>query len=185
MKPITALLVTSSLLLLEGCSSTPAKVDTGAIRASTFSFVEPPPRTEPVFNDTWKPVHAMIQDSITKNLGSKGLARAADKGDVIIAYLIIAGDNASTASVNDYFGAGRDAFAVHEKAQNAYSGSKNPNYFQAGTLVIDVLDSTSYKLLKRGYATRPLLRQPTAEARAERIQEIVDEILRDLRIQPR
>jgi hypothetical protein len=68
-----------------------------------------------------------------------------------------------------------------EKAHAAYTGGKNPNYFEAGTLLIDIIDGKSFKVLKRGHATRPILRDLPAEARASRIQEVVDEILGDVR----
>jgi hypothetical protein len=126
----------------------------------------------------------MVQAAITKNLAGRGVSAAASGGDVTVAYLIIAGNNASTTSINDYFGYGEDAAALLDKAHTAYTGSKNPNYFEAGTLVIDIIDSKSFKLLRRGYATRPILRNLPDDARAARIQEVVDEILRDLRIAP-
>ena len=44
-----------------------------------------------------------------------------------MAYLVILGNNASTESINTYFGYGRDAEALHDKAQDAYTSSKNPN----------------------------------------------------------
>ena len=69
-------------------------------------------------------------------------------------------------------------------AHDAYTGSKNPNYFEAGTLVIDLVDAKSFKLLKRGYATRPVLRNLEADARAARIQGVVDQIFSDLRVAP-
>ena len=47
----------------------------------------------------------------------------------------------STVAVEDYFGYGRDAAALQDKAQDAYSANKNPNYFEAGTLLIDLVDS--------------------------------------------
>jgi hypothetical protein len=40
----------------------------------------------------------------------------------------------------------------------------------------------TFKLLQRGHATRPLPQEPSAEVRAERLQEVVNEILMDLRI---
>jgi hypothetical protein len=39
-----------------------------------------------------------------------------------------------------------------------------------------------YSLLKRSYIVRPLLRNPSAEVQAERIQEAVNAVLRDVRI---
>jgi hypothetical protein len=99
-----------------------------------------------------------------------------------VGYLIIVGNNASTAAISDYFGYGENADALHNKAQAAYTSSKNPNYFEAGTLVIDIIDSKSFKLLKRNYASRPILRNVADDVRATHIQEVVDEIFRDLRI---
>ena len=126
----------------------------------------------------------MIHDYINRNLASKGLSQVAAGGDVTVAYLVIVGNNASTESIDTYFGYGRDASALHDRAQDAYSSSKNPNYFEAGTLLVDIVDAKTYKLLKRSYVTRPVLRNPSAEVRAERIQEAVDAVLRDVRIAP-
>jgi hypothetical protein len=138
----------------------------------------------PAYADNRQAIHAIIQDAITRNLAAKGVARAASGGDVTVGYLVIAGNNATTTSLNDYFEYGDDAAELHEKAHKVYTTSKNPNYFEAGTLVIDVVDAKTFKLLKRGYATRPILRNLPADARAARIQEVVDEIFRDLRFTP-
>ena len=51
----------------------------------------------------------------------------ASGGDVKVAYLVILGNNASTESMNTYFGYSRDAGALLDKAQDAYTSSKNPN----------------------------------------------------------
>ena len=110
------------------------------------------------------------------------MTRQAAGGDVTVAYLVIVGNNASTEVIDTYFGYGRDASGLQEKAQAAYTGSKNPNYFEAGTLLVDIIDAKTYKLLKRSYVVRPLLSNPSAEVRAERIQEAVDAVLKDLRI---
>jgi len=183
MKLNTLLILAAGALALAGCSSTPTKVESGAIRAATFNFVN---RAQPApdYVDKRQPIHTMIQNAITKNLAARGVARLATGGDVTVGYLVIAGNNATTVSVNDYFGYRESADALAEKAHEAYTGNKNPNYFEAGTLLIDIIDSKSFKLLKRGYATRPVLRSLPDDVRATRIQEVVDEILRDVRIKP-
>jgi hypothetical protein len=177
------LLLAATALTLAGCSSTPTTVDHGPIRARTFSFVDPGAKPTPASTDQRQAVHTAIQDAITKNLAARSVTRVATRGDVTVAYLVIVGNNVSTAAVSDYFGYASDASALQDKAQSAYTDSKNPNYFEAGTLVIDVIENQTFKLLKRGHATRPLLRNLPADARAARIQEVVDEILRDLRIE--
>jgi len=181
MKLYSILLLAISALALAGCSSTPTKVDTGTVRARTFNFVNRS-RPTPEYADPRQPVHTMIQDAITKELAVKGVAKVATGGDVTVGYLVIIGNQASTEMINDYFGYGENAAALQDKAHAAYTSSKNPNYFEAGTLLIDIVDTKTFKLLKRGYATRPLLKDIPNDARAARIQEVVNEILRDLRV---
>src|SRR5262245_50676532 len=175
-------LLAAGALTLAGCSSTPTKVDSGPIHARTFSFVDRGGKPLPAYSDNRQAVHKIIQQAITVNLASQGVAKIEKGGDVTVGYLIIVGNNATTQSISDYFGYGEDASALEDKAHSAYNASKNPNYFEAGTLVIDIIDSKTFKLLKRGYATRPLLRNLPDDAKAARIQEVVDEIFRDLRI---
>lgn len=168
---------------MAGCSSTPTTVDTGAIRASSYSFVAGGvKRTTPESMDKRQQLHAVIQDAITQNLGGRGLSRLDSGGDVTVAYLVIVGNNASTESINTYFGAGRDANELQDKAQAAYTSNKNPNRFEAGTLLIDIIDGKTYKLLKRSFVIRPILRNPDPEVQAQRIQEAVDATLKDLRL---
>jgi hypothetical protein len=168
-------------LLLAGCSSVPTEVDKGPIKASTFSFMNVNAR-QAEFAETDKAVHGAIQQAIASNLAAKGVRQVQSDGDVTVSYLLIIGNNVSTTSINDYFGYGPDAEALHEKAQNAYSGVKDRNYLEAGTLLIDIIDAKTQKLLRRSHVTKPLLKNPTAEARAARIQEAVNETLNGLQI---
>ena len=184
MKPGLLVVVAAGILALTGCSSAPTKVDTGPIRARTFNFVDGGVKPLPAYSDNREAVHAMIQEAITKNLAARGVTRVASGGDVTVAYLVILGNNVSTVSINDYFGYRDEAWALHEKAQEAYTGTKNPNSFEAGTLLIDIIEAKGFKVVMRDYATRPTLRDLPSDARAARIQEVVDEILRNARIAP-
>lgn len=184
MKPNMLLLLAAGLLTLAGCSSTPTKVDTGPIRARSFTFVDRGLKDPPAYADNRQAVHQMIQDAITRNLAAKGVTHTGSDADITVGYLVIVGNDGYTRSINDYYGYGDAAAGLHDKAHAAYTSNKDPKYFEAGTLVIDIIDSKSYKLLKRGHATRPVLRDPPTDARAARLQEVVDEILRDMRIAP-
>jgi hypothetical protein len=184
MKLNSIILLAATALMLAGCSSTPTKVDTGTIHARTFSFVNQRPSPEPGMADDRQAVHERIQAAITKNLAEHGVTRVAAGGDVIVGYLVIIGNNATTEAINTYFGYAENADALHDKAHEAYTSSKNPNYFEAGTLLIDIVDSRNFKLLKRNYATRGVIQNITPEAQAERLQEVVDQILNDLRVAP-
>jgi len=182
-KPILlgALLCAAAALGLTGCS-TPSTVNTGTIRARTFSFVPNSATPAPGFADNRQKIHGMIQTAITEDLGRDGLTRLETGGDLTVGYLVIVGNNASTTAVDDYFGHYDDRNALQDRAHSAYTGGNTPYYYEAGTLVIDVRDSRTYRLLFRNHATRPLLRDIPDDARADRIEEIVREVLKNLKV---
>jgi hypothetical protein len=126
----------------------------------------------------------MIQNAITKDLAIRGVTRVASGGDLTVCYLVIIGNNATTEAINDYFGYREGANELHEIAHDAYTGSKSPNYFEAGTLVIDIIDNKNNKLVKRNYGTETIIRNLAPEERAERIQEVVDRILQGTTFEP-
>ena len=169
-------------LLIAGCSSTPTHVDKGAVQAHTFNFINGGIALTPPAADKRAAANQQIQESIIKNLAAKGLTRTDGAGDVIVAYMIIIGNNVSTEAITTYFGTGRDANELHDMAHDAYTSSPNPNRFEAGTLLIDVIDGKTYELLYRNFAVRPLMWQATPEERAARIQEAVDAALQKLRV---
>lgn len=171
-------------LTLAGCSSTPTKVDTGTIHARTFSFMSRTGKPAPGYADKREAIHPMIHDAIARALTAKGMAKAEGRGDVEVGYLVIVGNNATTELVDDFFGYSEDTAALHEKAHKAYTGSDARSHFEAGTLVIDLIDVKSSKLLMRGYTTESTLRHLPDDAKVARIQEVVDKILNGLRVAP-
>ena len=174
--------VAIAVVAIAGCS-TPSHVDKGPIKAGTFSFLRPGPLPDAAFAENRQQIHALVQGAIANNLAAKGLMRMADGGDVTVAYLIIVGNNATTSAINDYFGYGPDAIALTDKAHEAYTEGNQRNYFVAGTLLIDIIDSRTHKVLLRNYVTRPVLRNAPADVRQARIQEAVNEALKGLRIE--
>jgi hypothetical protein len=178
-KTTIAIPILAACALLVGCS-TPTKVDRGAIKGRTFNYINTGSKQAPAYASNHARAHELVQGAITENLARRGVNRVDQGGDLTVAYLIITGNNAATTAISDYFGYGEDAFTLLEKAHGKYTDSKNPNYFEAGTLLIDLVDSKTFKVLKRGYATRELLRNPSPEQQSARLREVVDEILRDV-----
>ena len=171
-------------LAVSACSTSPesVKVNSGTVQAHTFNFVTPRSGALQGTDDR-APVHRMIQDAITRNLASKGVTKAST-GDITVAYLVVIGNNVSTESVSTYFGYSEESEKLELKAHDVYTGTGNRSYFESGTLLIDVIDSRSGKLLKRGYGTSPLLRNLAAGERSAKVQQVVNSILNDLRIAP-
>ena len=173
--------VAVAVIIVAGCS-TPTHVDSGPIKASTFSFLRPGRLPEAAFTENRQHVHALVQEAIANNLAAKGLQQVPEGGDITVAYLIVVGNNASTSAINDYFGYTPDAMALVDKAHKAYTDNDRRDYFEAGTLLIDLVDSKTQKVLARDYVTRQILQNPTAEAQKARLQEAVDEALQGVRI---
>ena len=171
-----------AVVAIAGCS-TPTKVNSGPIKAATFSFFRPGPLPEAAFTEQRQQINAMVQTAIANNLAAKGLRQVAEGGDVTVAYLIVVGNNVATSSINDYFGYGSDATALIDKAHKAYTEGNQREYFEAGTLLIDIVNPQTQKVLRRNYVTRPILQNPTAEVRQARIQEAVNDVLQGLRIE--
>ena len=184
MKPNSVLWLALGIFAFAAGFVAPTNVSAGTIQARTFSFINPGSKPAPDYADNHKALHATIQKAITRNLEARGLKRVGANGGVTVAYLVITGNNVSTTTLREYFGYRDDGDALHSRAQKIYTGSKNPNHFEAGTLVIDFIDGKSFKLLERGHATRSLLRNPSSGARSAMIQGVVDEILRNVRISP-
>jgi hypothetical protein len=171
---------------LTGCSSVKNHIDHGPIKARTFSFLNPGDRQLPSYAEAGKQAHALIQQAVIHNLAERGVKYVATGGDVTVAYLIIVGNNVSTTSLDQYFGYSDDSSALVDKVHQEQTGSKNDNrnHFEAGTLVIDLLDPKTTKLLQRRTIQAQVLRTLPLESRTARAQSIVDQALKDLPISP-
>lgn len=177
-------LALATVLVVAGCSSTPPlQVDAGPIRAGTFNFVNNKASALAAREERRQAVHGMIQEAITENLTARGFQRVTGRGDVSVAYLVVVGNGAATAVFDDYFGLDREGGAIGAEVHARQSGlAGDPNYSEAGTLVIDLIDSGTFKLLKRTTVVRPVLRNTPAEIRKEHIQQAVTEALQSLQV---
>jgi hypothetical protein len=168
--------------LLVGCSSVKTHVDTGVIEARTFAFVARS-RPAPAVPDEGERIHEAIQNAITRNLAAKGVQRVTANPDVMVAYLVVLADRATTETVDTYFGRGRSSADLTGEAHKAFANKKNPNV-DAGTLLIDFLDGRTAALLKRTFVARTILQNQSPAVRAVNIQAAVDDLLSDLQIEP-
>jgi hypothetical protein len=183
MKTPTYALIVAGALALAGCSSVKTHVDTGPIHARTFSYINTGSRELPAYAENRKQAYAKVQEAITRNLTSKGLTQVGQVGDVTVAYLIIVGNNATTTSLEDYFGYTADANALVNKVHKSETIKGNERgYFEAGTLVIDILDPKTSRLLKRATVQAQILRELPLDEREARLQQFVDQALSDLRV---
>jgi hypothetical protein len=173
--------VAACAVLFVGCSSVPTNVDKGPVRARTYSLMPSKAPVGVVVNEQRQAVHRQIQDAIASSLKPKGLSPVASGGDVQVGYMVIVADNASTTSYDEYFGYGRDAAALSEKAHKAVSRSNSRELFEIGAVVIDVVEPKDSKVLFRSFAHMDV-REVTPANRADRINRLVASCLGRLRV---
>jgi hypothetical protein len=165
---------------LAACSSVKTYVDRGKVEARTFSFLNTGTRQSPGYAEDRKEAHEMIQHALIQNLAAKGVTYMPAGGDVTVAYLVVVGNNATTTSLNSYFGYSDDSEALLQKVHSEQTNSGERGYFESGTLVVDILDPKTSKLLQRRSIQAQVLRNLPAETRSARVQAIVDQALKDV-----
>jgi hypothetical protein len=164
---------------LLGCSTVEMPKGTSKGYASA-RFVKEGSEPLPQYARIDADVNGMIQDAIRMRFEDNGLTfQSVDtESDLVVAYLLIMQNNIGTTAVEDYFGYGREVESIITAAHEKWVVKGNSqDRFEAGTIVVDVLDSSTSKLIYRGYAHGDIKPDLTDEERAERIGGAVEEAL--------
>ncbi|GEM_PF-472772 len=127
---------------------------------------------------TEKQVHGMIQKSISKQFGAKGMSYGGSTAELVVAYLVIYQEPGMTASYEDYFGYGRNAAEISDVAHIRGSlENTRPDYFRQAGVLIDVIDSNTNKLVYRNLAKGDVVKGVSASTRAARIDAAIGQAL--------
>ena len=131
-----------------------------------------------VADPTQRAIHGMIQHSLRQQFTAKGLTYGKSDADLVVAYLVIYQETGMTASHDEYFGYGRSADAIVDRAhERGVIESKRPDFFRRAGIVIDVIDSKTHKLVYRNFAAGDVIRGASAKTRAARIDAAVAQAL--------
>ena len=131
-----------------------------------------------ISNPTERSIHGMIQDSLARQFRAKALAYGSANAELVVAYLVIYQEPGMTTSYTDYFGYGRSADAIQDRAHmRGAVESKRPDYFQRAGIVIDVIDSRTNKLVYRNFTAGDVVRGTSGKTRAARIDAAVAQAL--------
>ena len=124
-------------------------------------------------------VNRMVQEAIAAELEAGGVRIGGGGEDLIVAYMIIHQTTGSTTMNSDHFGYGRNAEAILLKAhEEGVIKNESPDFFEAGAIVIDLLDARTNKLVFRNFAKRAIGATPPSPAvREARIRSAVNEAL--------
>ncbi|MEH6552137.1 MAG: DUF4136 domain-containing protein [Pseudomonadales bacterium] len=125
-----------------------------------------------------------VKRLIDQDLAGKGLTTS-DKPDFYVNYAVITDDRVSINTYNSYGGYGGGWGGYY--GRGAYGGGTSHtsvNYYEEGTLIIDIIDARSNLLVWRGSAQGRLDKKTTPEKNETNTQEAILKILADFPPQP-
>jgi hypothetical protein len=172
------ILIAIAALSLISCS-TSVDMPKGTSKGYTSArLIQRDPNGPAVTGATEKQVHGMIQNSISKQFTSKGMAYGRGDSDLVVAYLVVYQEPGMTSSYETYFGYGRDANQISDLAHTRGSiESERPDYFRQAGIIIDVIDSRTNKLVYRNFAKGDVIKSASSGTRAARIDAAVAQVL--------
>ena len=172
-------LVPLSLVAALGCSCSTVDTPSGTDRGySSARFAKTGGTITPQGIEDTPEVNQAVQGAIAAEFGKNGIVFGAPDSDLLVAYMLIRQTATTTTMNSDYFGYGRDPDQILIEAHTrGVIKNKSPDQFEAGAIVIDVLDARSNKLKFRNFAKRDLMEEITPEARKQRITSAVSEAL--------
>lgn len=136
------------------------------------------PTSAPTFANPDDRANHAIQSALASVLRSKGFAIDSSNADLTVAYLIVVQDNVSTRLIDDYFGFGRSSMQIADIAHDrGVIRNNRADYYQAGTVVIDIIDNKTGKLVYRDYATRDVTGNLSDAQLQERANSAVQQAL--------
>jgi hypothetical protein len=142
-------------------------------RYHTFTFVGGHIRVNGVPDDNNTLVKDRIESAVVAVMQAKGLARATENADLAVGYLAGAHTRTEIEAMPPY---------APGVGPYWYGGWWGPGYtdwwtrtYEEGTLVIDLIDQTSHRLVWRAYA-RTEIQPPVSE---QKVREVVEKAFKD------
>ena len=144
---------------------------------SSFRYIQPKKAVGLDGTEQSVELNQMIKESISSQMKAHGLQMGEGKdADLVVAYLVIMQDNFKTSNINQYYGY-QDYTEIVELAHEKGMKDSFPEYVQKGALVIDLIDAETYQLVYRDFAVRGIQGDLSQDARREKIDKAVSEIL--------
>lgn len=164
-------------LMVGGCAS--VDLPKGKVGKYTSArFVKLDPNVKLAGGNRDGEIDGLIRQGITSRFEQEGLTVSDGDADLIIAFLLVTQNNVTTTTVGQYFGSGDDRAKILDVAhKKGVIKSNRIEAYEAGAVVIDVVDAQSSKLLYRNFAKRDIDRQRSKEEGKQVLEEAVNEAL--------
>ena len=162
-------------IFVTGCSTVPMPKGSSKGYASA-RFIAPNAPLGEDASPRFVEANRMIKEAVAAEMEKNGLQMVDGNADLIVAYLIILQDNASTSYCNQYYGL-QDFFDIVSLAHKEGTKKNYPEHVQKRALVIDLIDAKSYKLVYRDYALSGSLATLSDQERKAYIDSMVAQAL--------
>ncbi len=160
------------LLAFSGCNTVSTVTSGSAKGYTTASFVT---EARPGFTPEETQADLMIREAIKNDFESHGIKGVPPgEGQLIVNYLIIVQDKASTTAIADYYGS-----STADIISAAHGKRGSVGELPRGAVVIDVIDAATSKVIYRNYTAKTLTPNATEATRRSRINEAVKAALAD------
>lgn len=182
MNRIAAVVVVLCGMSLAGCSGSSAKVtyDKAVDFSNLATYAWKPGRmvglTERGFDE--QRVDESVRKIIDAALQAKGF-KAADAGAASfrVTYQVVAEEQVAVSYVDQPYIRHTSGGVYVDSAVSMGMSAPVTTQYDAGTLIIEVLDPASDRLLWRGHETRTILKDATPAQREARLEEVVNLLL--------
>ncbi len=163
--------ITFLSLLLGGCASMAiqAEQDPTASLDSYGTYAWSPIRRAPGDVRVTPALSAQIRDDIDQHLADKGYVRVNTEADFSVNYQVTIEGETIVQTLDWYSGSNfKETVATPAPTQRSY---------EEGTLIIDVMEGESERLIWRGTATAEVRQRASPEDRSDRVAEAVQKVL--------
>ncbi len=167
-KHYTLLSLFLGIALLSGCSTT-KKIDLpkgSSAGYSTFRMYQHNASHVPDFTNREDRVNAYLQSALKQEFEAQGLKESQEDAELIVAFLLIVQDTAVTTAISDYYvSSGSDILSLAHRRM----GKRNmPGGYEAGAIVVDIIDKQSGNVIYRDFAKREVLDYLTSAEKEKR-----------------
>lgn len=123
----------------------------------------------PDFTNREDRVNEFLQAALRDEFKAQGLKESEEDAELIVSFLLIVQNTAVTTAISDYYiNSGSDIMSEAHRRM----GKKNlPGGYEAGAIIVDIIDKDSGDLIYRDFAKREVLDYLTPAEKEQRVKE--------------
>lgn len=136
---------------------------------SSFRLYQHKSKHVPDFTNREDRVNAYLQAALKEEFEAHGLKESEQDAELIVAFLLIVQDTAVSTAISDYYiTSGSDILSEAHRRM----GKKNlPGGYEAGAIVVDIIDKKSGEVIYRDFAKREVLDNLTPAEKEQRAKD--------------